>query len=194
MKKTNLKKLCICLSHQISKDLSLSFDALERIKKTGKVFEDIKANFFVTTGCQYDIHLHEPMCKIMSKYASNNLNVNKKNIIEISEAKDTVGEALFLKITLKKLNIKIDEMHLITSDWHIERSREIFDFIFGGKDDPRLFYYEIKGDLNERKKEEINQSILKFRKLKDRCIPGDIKNIYKEVMDIHPMYNREVII
>ena len=78
MKKTNLKKLCICLSHQISKDLSLSFDALERIKKTGKVFEDIKANFFVTTGCQYDIHLHEPMCKIMSKYASNNLNVNKK--------------------------------------------------------------------------------------------------------------------
>ena len=103
--------------------------------------------------------------------------------------KDTVGEAVFLKITLKKLDIKIDEMHVITSDWHLERSKEIFDFIFGGKDDPRLFYYEIKGDMNERKKEEKNQSIHKFRKLKYRCMPGDIKNIYKEVMKTHPMYN-----
>ena len=189
MKKNNLKKLCLCLSHQIHRDLSLSFDALKRIKKTSKVYKDINANFFVTTGWQYDKHLHEPMCKIMSKYASNILNVDEKNIIEISQAKDTVGEAVFLKITLKKLNIKIDELHVITSDWHLERSKEIFDFVFGGKDDPRLFYYQIKGDLNERKKEENNQSIHKFRKLKDICTPGDIKNIYKEVMKTHPMYN-----
>ena len=188
MKNNNLKKLCLSLSHQIQKDLSLSFDALKRIKKTSKVFKEIKANFFVTTGWQYDKHLNEPMCKIMSKYASNILNVDEKNIIEISQAKDTVGEAVFLKITLKKLDIKIDEMHVITSDWHLERSKEIFDFIFGGKDDPRLFYYEIKGDMNERRRRK-NQSIHKFRKLKDRCMPGDIKNIYKEVMKTHPMYN-----
>ena len=94
----------------------------------------------------------------MSKYAINILNIDKKNIIEISEAKDTVGEALFLKITLKKLNLKINEMHVITSDWHLERSKEIFDFIFGGKDDPRLLYYEIKGDLKERERKKlINQ-------------------------------------
>ena len=66
----------------------MSFDALKRIKKTSKVFKEIKANFFVTTGWQYDKHLNEPMCKIMSKYASNILNVDEKNIIEISQAKD----------------------------------------------------------------------------------------------------------
>jgi len=189
VKNSNKEKLCICLSHQIRKDLTLSFDALKRIKKTSEIYNEIKASFFVTTGWQYDTHLNEPMCKIMSKYAINILNIDKKNIIEISEAKDTVGEALFLKITLKKLNLKINEMHVITSDWHLERSKEIFDFIFGGKDDPRLLYYEIKGDLKEREREKINQSILKFRRLKDRCIPGDIKYIYKEVMKTHPMYN-----
>lgn len=189
MKNRNIKKLCICLSHQIHKDLTLSFDALKRIKKTSEVYNEIKASFFVTTGWKYDSHLNEPMCKIMSKYAINILNIDRKNIIEISEAKDTVGEALFLKVAIKKLNLKINEMHIITSDWHLERSKEIFDFIFGGKDDPKLFYYEIKGDSKERKKEEINQSILKFRRLKDTCIPGDIKNIYKEVIKTHPMYN-----
>ena len=92
MKNNNLKKLCLCLSHQIQKDLSLSFDALKRIKKTSKVYKDINANFFVTTGWQYDKHLHEPMCKIMSKYASNILNVDEKNIIAANDL-ETIYEA-----------------------------------------------------------------------------------------------------
>ena len=50
MKNSNKEKLCICLSHQICKDLTLSFDALKRIKKTSEIYNEIKASFFVTTG------------------------------------------------------------------------------------------------------------------------------------------------
>ena len=57
----------------------------------------------------------------MSKYASNILNVDEK-IIEISQQKILL-RSIFLKLT-KKLDIKIDEMHVITSDWHLERSKE----------------------------------------------------------------------
>ena len=146
MKNNNLKKLCLCLSHQIQKDLSLSFDALKRIKKTSKVFKEIKANFFVTTGWQYDKHLNEPMCKIMSKYASNILNVDEKNKILID---------LLHEMMRENSDYIAPAVHCFSASRHLERIADLAVNI------SEEVIYLVQGDIVRHQHGEVRPNLSK---------------------------------
>ena len=84
------------------------------------------------------------------------------------QAKDTVGEAIFLKEYLIQEN-EIDEINIITSDWHEKRAKEIFKFIFGAHNDPRLLFHIVSGKQQESDLEKDNNSLNKFRELIQDC-------------------------
>ncbi len=188
---TKLKKinLCICLSHKINTNNTLSSDSKSRLRKAASVFNKNSLDFFITTGWKYRDSMTEPLSTFLSKVALKKFSIPKDNIIELPEAKDTVGEALFLKRLSLSLSYQINEIHVITSDWHIKRAKEIFKFIFGNDNEPLLIFYEIKGTIKEHKIEQKNNSIKKFRNLVENCEPGDFESIFNKVMNFHPLYN-----
>jgi len=187
--KLNKIKLCICLSHEVNINNELSFDSSSRLKKAASVYNENALDFFITTGWKYKDSMTESLATLMSKTASSEFRIPENQILELSEAKDTVGEALFLKKLSLNLTYEVNEIHIITSDWHMKRAKEIFNYIFGSYLDPSLFFYEIQGNPLEGEKEQKNNSINEFRKLMINCEPGDFESISMEVMNSHSLYN-----
>tara|TARA_Y100001968_G_C19442894_1_gene763570 strand:+ start:517 stop:1092 length:576 start_codon:yes stop_codon:yes gene_type:complete len=182
--------ICICLSHEVSKDLELSYDSNQRLKKAAKIFKEKKLDYLVTTGWKYKEYLEDPLSLIMSEFAINKFDIPQSQILQLTKAKDTVGEAVFLKDLIYKRSLNVEKIYIVSSDWHIKRVNEIFSTIFANIDDPLLVYSGIKGRNKQKEKEEKNTSIKEFRKIIKRCNPGDFECIYKEVMINHPLYNQ----
>lgn len=189
---TRIKKfnICICLSHEVNENLELSYDSYRRLRKAAIIFKENNLDYLVTTGWKYQKYLNGPLSLIMSEYAQNNFNILENQILQLNKAKDTVGEAVFLKDLIHKNNLNVEKIYIITSDWHLKRAKEIFNFVFANLEDPLLIFFETLGDKKEKEKEQLNNSIKQFRKLIKSCKPGDFRCIHKEVITNHPLYNQ----
>ena len=55
--------------------------------------------------------------------------------------------------------------------------------------DPKLNFYEIKGEAVYPEKEALNTSILAFRKMIKSCKTGSLNEIYSKMLKYHDLYN-----
>lgn len=108
--------------------------------------------------------------------------VNKRRILEEKYSLDTIGNAYFCRLLFTD-RLRLKKLMIITADFHMPRSREIFEWVFSLK--PLPFKYQLdfsstpnihiaKQDLIARKIKE-NQSLNQFQKAKKK-----IKN-FKEL-------------
>lgn len=180
--------IVICLSHELEDDLTLSIDSNNRLKKACEIFFLNHCNMLVTTGWKYREDLNTDLASVMAKYAINNLKIPNEKILKIVEAKDTVGEALFLKKRLYKELPKISTIYIVTSNWHMKRAKTIFSLIFSTKNDPHIDYIEVKGDQNHGKAEEKNKSLNKFLSSIKNCNSDNFNDLYETLIKSHTLY------
>jgi uncharacterized SAM-binding protein YcdF (DUF218 family) len=86
----------------------------------------------------------------MASYLIKN-GVSKKQIILEKKSKDTVGNAYFVKKIFLKKNEK--KGIIITSNFHLERVKYVFEKIFGK--DYQLDFIGVKEDLPKEKEKEV---------------------------------------
>jgi len=178
----------ICLSHQLDTKNNLSFDSMERLKKACSIFHKNKCKYLITTGWKYKPSLNKPLSEIMSEFAQENYEISLNQIYEESNAKDTVGEAFFVKKNFFQHFNDISLLNIVTSNWHLDRAKEIFEFIFSEKNDPKIIFYSVDGDDLLHEKEMQNSSIEKFREMTKFCKRGDLDEIYSKMLKYHSMY------
>tara|TARA_B100000214_G_C23755254_1_gene529674 strand:+ start:159 stop:725 length:567 start_codon:yes stop_codon:yes gene_type:complete len=178
-------KIVICLSHELKSDGSLSVDSRKRMTRSCEIFEGDNCDFLVTTGWRYRPELLKSLAQIMAEFAMNNHMIPKERILCESAAKDTIGEAFFINENIIK-KYRVSHVNVVTSDWHIQRAREIFDFILGKG--VIIQYFETLGQpkINMQKKEE--KSIQEFRKLISGCKIGDNICISDRIFKYHNLY------
>lgn len=179
----------LCLSHELNNKNNLSIESVDRLKASSELYDRYDCKYFITTGWQYKKDLHCPLSTIMAEYAINNLNIHKESIFEEPLAKDTVGEAYFIKRNFFQAHVDINQLIVVTSDWHLERAKEIFQFMFSEIDDPKLYFHAVSGDIAYHKKEDSNSSIYAFREMAKLCKKGDLDDIYSKMLQHHHLYN-----
>ena len=179
----------LCLSHELNTSNQLSTDSIIRLEKSFELFNSHSCKNFITTGWKYKKELTIPLSKIMAEYALNNFSIHEAAIHEEPLAKDTIGEAYFVKRNFLQSNSDIKKLIVVTSDWHLKRAKEIFEFIFGENEDPKLYFYEVSGDDACRIKESSNSSILQFREMTKLCKKGNLDDIYSKMLQHHHLYN-----
>lgn len=79
--------------------------------------------------------------------------IDENLIIKEEESKDTIGNAIFTKKIIDKE--KMRNITVITSDFHFERAKYVFDFIFGGE-------YNLQ--YEESKTKSITDELIKHEK------------------------------
>jgi uncharacterized SAM-binding protein YcdF (DUF218 family) len=179
----------LCLSHELNDKNDLSIDSVNRLKASSALYDSYDCEYFITTGWKYKKDLQSPLSTIMAEYAIKNFNINKTSIYEEPLAKDTVGEAYFVKRNFFQANLDINKLIVVTSDWHLKRAKEIFQFIFSEIDDPKLYFHEVPGDIAYQKKEASNSSIYAFREMTKFCKKGNLDDIYSKILQHHHLYN-----
>lgn len=106
-------------------------------------------------------------------------------------SRDTVGDALFSRIFLdlafQHRPLRID---VVTSDYHAERSREIFEFIFGEQHIVSVSsssgFSTISGAGSE------GDSLMAFRNTFGGVVPGDVPAALNALRERHPFYNGRI--
>lgn len=116
------------------------------------------------------------------------LGVKPDKIITDLNSLDTVGDALFTKMNIvRKTNWK--NILVTTSDYHVERSKYIFEYIFGSP-------YNIKVvgcPTNDpaRLKLAEKKSLRTFKSMFHDLNSGDDDSLNRRLMEKHPFYKNE---
>ena len=167
------KKLCfVVLGHEIKKKtFELSFSGKERCRALHNQIQNLEAeNYFIlfmgSGRLQGKCKLSISEC--MLNYFSKQYFMPKNYLIDKTSL-DTVGDAIFSFYTLSLIQYKSD-VKIVTSDWHLQRVKDIFKKIYGERYNNISFIItdELKNLSKDEKisiEKKENNSMLIFNKM-----------------------------
>jgi uncharacterized SAM-binding protein YcdF (DUF218 family) len=178
----------IVLGNEMDKHGNLNIETISRLKLACSIYFKKGVKFLITTGWDYREDTALCLGSVMKEYAIK-LGVPKQKIFSEINSRDTVGDAFFTKqnILIKR---GWKNFLVITSDYHVNRTKKIFEFIYGKDYNLRIIgsksYYNAKNQASELK------SIEKFEKTFKNIQEGNDKMIYNTLSTLHPFYNGKV--
>lgn len=125
----------------------------------------------------------------MRQYAMSTHKVEDAALITEVHSRDTVGDAIFTKINLATPR-DWKKILVVTSNYHAERSRAIFSFVYG----PSALVDATGADVpdNEQLRNNEAVSMKAFLGTFEGINAGDDKKIFSRLRERHPFYNGQV--
>ena len=181
-------KYVVVLSHLMSENCILSEESRLRADFCIDLFSSINADKIITLGWSYREDCDAAICDVMRDYILANSTISQKNIIAISDSRDTVGDVFFCRDYLK--DKKIDELYVITSDYHVKRVTAIFNKLVGP-----ILNFSIFGVETTRLKDKIliqkeKESLNAFKETFSGLDFSDLALIRERLFTSHKLYNR----
>ena len=185
----NIFHAVIVLANLIDQKGNLNDESFARMETAISAFKNKEAKFIVTTGWAYRCDSPIFIAEAMRKHALIQHGIPHESVIADIQSRDTVGDAIFTK-----RNLAIPrgwfKLLVVTSQYHVERTKEIFSFIYGPK-----YSIEVRGSssidtAHLRQMEE--QSTGAFRSTFKDIASGDDSAIYLRLCEKHPFYNGQV--
>ena len=176
----------IVLGNLMSKDGRLNAESTNRMELAIDRFVRNDAPCLITCGWDYRADSTIAIADAMSQFAIESGKVPPASIILANQSRDTVGDAIFTKQIIQSKS-GWTRLLIVTSDYHVGRTLEIFNFIYGDRYD-----IEVIGATTDAANEQPNSessSLAAFRKTFVGIDCGDDDSIYKRLCTDHPFYN-----
>lgn len=175
----------LILSNLMDKTGSLNRESRLRADLGSKLFKSNVGSIIITSGFAYREDSSLEIGNAVKSYLVSQHKIPNNSIITELNSRDTVGDAYFTRINvIKEQNIK--SLLIVTSDYHMPRTREIFNLIYGHScqlDFKAVQTYYARSKITKEKK-----SLSEFRKTFGGITPGDIKKISGRLFKYHPLY------
>jgi len=108
--------------------------------------------------------------------------IHKRDIRREWSSYDTIANAFF-SLTTHVLCLNVKNIAIITSEFHIERSKEIFDWVYNLNNNSfKLFYYPVT-DFG------LDKNMLKSRKEREKKSRENVIKLRKDIQTIQEFYN-----
>ena len=178
------------LSHLMSKDCILDDESVARSKLAIEQFSKDEYEFLITIGWAYRADCATPISDVVRNFILENSEINESSIISLTSSRDTVGDAYYCLEYLH--NLSMDEMHIVTSDYHVERVELIFNKIFN-----KFLSVKVIGARTEASNDASTllhekQSIDAFNDTFAQSDFSTINSIFSTLATKHPFYNGEI--
>lgn len=183
------KTAVLVLANLMDKHGSLNLESKLRAERAVEVYKISKASTFVTSGWNYRIDSDICIADAMRDYISKSFGISLGSIIAEYSARDTVGDAFFSKINLA-VALNWEKIIVVTSNYHAERTRKIFEFIYGDSFSIEVIPVDVVFSA-EQVAGEI-ESFRAFEKTFEGVEKGDTLQIYNRLLERHPFYNGDV--
>jgi uncharacterized SAM-binding protein YcdF (DUF218 family) len=141
---------------------------------------------FVTCGWAYRDDSSITIADAMKSYAIEIGKIPSELIIAEKNSRDTVGDAVFTKKNIASIR-KWKRILVATSDYHVPRAREIFNFVYG-----EGYSIKIIGAVSAKSKEQTENEKISLRAFYRTFAGIDAGNdelIYGRLREKHPYYN-----
>ena len=173
----------IILSHKMTKEGVLNLESKSRADKAIKYFNLGISKSIITLGWDYRKDSNINIATAVKNYLIEN-QIDPTLIIENHLSRDTVGDAFFGKLEMFNHNLK--KALIITSDYHLERSKKIFKKFFNNN--LELFFDSCKGFDTKTHIESEEKSLKKFKKTFSKSVYTN-REIHQILINNHPYYN-----
>ena len=183
-------KCLVVLSHLMSKDCELGIESIARSRLAIKRFVKDEYEFLITIGWAYRADCDTPISNVVKDFILENSDIDRHSIISISSSRDTVGDAYYCLEYLQKFSLR--EIHIVTSDYHVNRVDLIFKKIFNNRFAVKVFGTQTDA-INEDPILLLEaQSVDVFKKTFALTDCSNINSIYRTLSTKHPFYNGEI--
>lgn len=175
----------IVLANEMDENGKLNSESRLRANFAASLFEQHKIPLMITCGWAYRRDTAIPIAESFKNYLIE-MGVQNKQILSDTNSRDTVGDAFFTRLNIcEPLGLK--SILVITSNYHVIRTKEIFDFVYGDKFKIRVegIYIEISPEILEKEEE----SRVAFNKTFAKTDVGNVEQIYHTLQSSHPYYN-----
>ena len=165
----------------------LSEESKSRLKLGLSIYLKKRINNIITIGWNYRKDSNLFISEVF-KAKLIDMGINEGSIISEINSRDTVGDAYFSK-TIAVKN-KWYKLLIITSDYHVNRVKHVFKFIYGNKFE--IDVIGIVGFNSYKMKEKEEESLNSFRSTFYRIKEADDIEIYNCLKQNHPYYNGSI--
>ena len=179
----------IVLANHMNEFGELNFESKARAAKAVEIFNKREISKIVTCGWAYRDDSDIKIADAFKSHIANTLGVNSNKIITELNSRDTVGDAYFTKINLA-LPLNWKSLCVVTSDYHVMRTQEIFNFIYG-----KNFLIEVIGVNVFHDKSILCSELVSTNVFRDTFLGvnmGDNLEILKRLRTLHPFYNGQI--
>lgn len=144
----------------------------------------------ITSGWAYRQDTSMPIGKVVGKYISDKIHNSNIKVFSDINSRDTVGDALLIKEKL--LNLNCSKLIVVTSDYHVVRTKLIFKSFLNHLTKIKVF--GITSDFKFNKKILLNEenSIIAFKNTFKNIDFKNNKEVFEKLLKEHPFYNGDI--
>ena len=183
-------KLLVVLSHLMSRSCELGEESVARANMAIKMFPCDQYDKLVTLGWDYRADCDVPIAEVVSDYILKNSEINKSSVIAIRESRDTVGDAIYCLDYFRSSKLK--KIVVVTSDYHVERTKFIFNSVFNNAVSIEVYGVETKANLDSETLVHEKQSLDAFCQTFDGIDFSSRHEIFSNLSERHPFYNGKI--
>lgn len=165
----------IALANLMYQNGQLNDDSATRLDVASAIVRERPNSCLITSGWDYRADSPIIIANAMRDKAHREHGIPSHQIFADSSARDTVGDAIFIKRNLVEPS-SVRKLTVVSSGYHIKRVREIFEFVFGG--DYMLTYVSTPTDHAQGKEQSEAASLAAFRRTFYGVPAGDTEAIY----------------
>ena len=173
----------------MDRDGWLNEDSCARLELAAAIVRDRPHSCLITSGWNYRPDSPIMISHAMRDRARDAHGIAAHRIFADSSARDTVGDAIFVKRNLVEPS-GIRELTVVSSAYHMHRVQQIFELVFGSS--YKLHFAQTQVDHARNTEESEVASLAAFHSTFDGVPAGDTEAIYQRLVSSHPLYNGTV--
>lgn len=186
-------KSLVVLSHLMTKDAILEIESKERAKLAINKFSTNKYDCLITIGWAYRDDCTLSIAEAMKKYILENSFIDESSIIPLTQSRDTVGDAYYCLDWLHNIHKNnITELHIVTSDYHVNRASKIFNSIFNNSISIQVFGVSTVASIEPSIVQHEHQSLKAFYETFMDVDFSCKSKIFRTIAEKHPFYNGKI--
>lgn len=179
----------IVLANEMDVNGNLNDESKHRADLVCQVLKSDPATPVIASGWAYRDDSNLPIANAVAQYLVSVHNLDSRKILREVRPRDTVGDAVFCRALLGG-SVESGEVSVLTSDYHANRAKAIFEFVFGR--DFEIQVHSSHTSYSASKSRTEQRSMQAFLQTFDGLSAGDFVNIADRLVSAHPFYNGEI--
>ena len=183
-------RVIIVLANEMNQQGELNAESQARADLAADKFLSGGFNQIITCGWDYRQDSEISIADAFEAYLVSVRQISSECIYAEVRSRDTVGDAVFTRLLIDENNLIESEFVVVTSRYHVNRTREIFTFVYGESAHISVVGSECAPQQSHQHTEK--KSLEAFRATFAGITPGDIESIYSRMLESHPFYNGNI--
>ena len=180
----------VVLSHLMSENCDLGVETISRCKLAIDKFSNDTYDNLITIGWAYRSDCTIPIADVVRRYILDHSKLDKISVVSLTSSRETVGDAFYCLDYFR--DTSLTEIHIVTSDYHVERVNIIFKAIFNNRLKIKVFGAKTKANSDPAVLHHEKQSIEAFYKTFEGIDFLSKNSIYEALSTRHPFYNGDI--